>query len=94
MRVPFEIRNAHSLNPPFRRRIFIAKLDMETARSIIESVTASAVNGTLPEKLRVTLLEAATKLVVALQKPEDAITKLAYQVLRLISTCDTHADYH
>lgn len=54
---------------------------MDTARSIIESVTTAAVNGVLPEKLRVTLLEAATKLVVALQKPEDAITKLAYQVL-------------
>ena len=53
---------------------------MDTARSIIDSVTTAAVNGTLPEKLRVILLEAATKLVAALQKPEDAITKLAYQV--------------
>jgi hypothetical protein len=56
---------------------------METARSVIDSVTTVAVNGTLPENLRVTLLEAATKLVAALQKPEDAITKLAYQVLQL-----------
>ena len=55
---------------------------METARSIIDSVTAAAVNNALSEKLRVTLLEAATKLVAALQKPEDAITKLAYQVLQ------------
>lgn len=52
---------------------------METARSVIESVTVAALNGTLSEKLRVALLEVATKLVAALQKPEDAITQLAYQ---------------
>ncbi len=50
--------------------------------SAIESATAAAISGTLSEKLRVVLLEAATKLVAALQKPEDAITKLAYQVSR------------
>lgn len=60
---------------------------METARSIIDLVTTAAVNGTLPEQLRVILLEAATKLVAALQKPDDAITKLAYQVLQSHS-CD------
>jgi hypothetical protein len=53
---------------------------MDTVQSVIESVTTAAVNGSVPEKLRVTLLEAATKLVAALQKPEDAITRLAYQV--------------
>lgn len=58
---------------------------METARSIIELATTAAINGTLSEKLRVTLLEAATKLVAALQKPEDAITKLAYQVRQATS---------
>lgn len=54
---------------------------MESAQLMIESVTAAATNGTLPERVRVTMLEAATKLVAVLQKPEDTITKLAYQVL-------------
>ena len=54
---------------------------MESARSTIDSVTAAATNGSLPEYLRVSLLGAATKLVAALEKPEDAITKLAYQVM-------------
>lgn len=53
---------------------------MDTVCSVINSVTAAAVSGKLSEQLRVTLLEAATKLVAALQRPEDAITKLAYQV--------------
>jgi hypothetical protein len=48
---------------------------------MIDSVTAAAVNGSISERLRVTLLDAATKLVAALEKPEDAITKLAYQVI-------------
>ncbi|KAF9697583.1 hypothetical protein EKO04_004422 [Ascochyta lentis] len=52
---------------------------METVRAVMESATTAAVNGTLPEQQRVALLEAATKLVAALQKPEDAITRLAYQ---------------
>lgn len=46
----------------------------------LESATTAATIGTLPEALRVTLLETATKLVTTLQKPEDAITKLAYWV--------------
>lgn len=43
---------------------------METARTVIDSVTSAAVKDAIPEQLRVTLLEAATKLVAALQKPE------------------------
>ncbi|KAJ4371749.1 hypothetical protein N0V86_008302 [Didymella sp. IMI 355093] len=52
---------------------------MDAALSVLESLTSAALGGSLSEKLRVTLLEAATRLVNALQKPEDAITKLAYQ---------------
>ncbi|KAJ8117929.1 hypothetical protein OPT61_g973 [Boeremia exigua] len=59
---------------------------MGTIRSAIESATAAAINGTLAEKSRVILLEAATKLVAALQKPEDAITKLAYQPAIFMAT--------
>jgi hypothetical protein len=51
---------------------------------MIDSVTAAAVSGSISERLRVTLLDAATKLVVALEKPEDAITKLAYQVVQYL----------
>jgi hypothetical protein len=61
---------------------------METARSIIDSATAAAVNGNISERVRVTLLDAATKLVAALQRPEDAITKLAYQVVEHL--CRSH----
>jgi hypothetical protein len=57
---------------------------MEAARSMIDSVTAAAVSGSISERLRVTLLDAATKLVAALEKPEDAITKLAYQVVQCL----------
>jgi hypothetical protein len=51
---------------------------------MIDSVTAAAVSGSISERLRVTLLDAATKLVVALEKPEDVITKLAYQVVQYL----------
>jgi hypothetical protein len=57
---------------------------MGTVRSVVDSVTTVAVNGTLSEELRVALLGAAIKLAAALQKPEDAITKLAYQVCLLL----------
>lgn len=52
---------------------------MDSARTVIEAATAATIAGTLPEKMRVALLEAAAKLVAALQKPEDVITKMAYQ---------------
>jgi hypothetical protein len=57
---------------------------MGTVRSVVDSVTTVAVNGTLSEELRVALLGAAIKLAAALQKPEDAITKLTYQVCLLL----------
>jgi hypothetical protein len=57
---------------------------MEVVRQAIESATAAATSSSIPEQLRVTLLEAASKLVVALSKPEDVITKMAYQVSRAI----------
>ena len=57
---------------------------MEAARSMIDSVKEAAVSGSIPERLRVTLLDAATKLVAALERPEDAITKLAYQVVQYL----------
>ena len=57
---------------------------MDSARSTIDLVTAAAVNGTLSEELRVTLLAATNKLVAVLEKPEDAITKLANQVEILV----------
>jgi hypothetical protein len=53
---------------------------MEVARTVLDLVTSAALGGTLSERLRVSLMEAANKLVAALQKLEDAITKLAYQV--------------
>jgi hypothetical protein len=69
-----------NFNPAFAGN-FISPSKMEAARSVIDSVTTAAINGNISERLRVTLLDAATKLVAALQRPEDTITKLAYQVL-------------
>lgn len=58
---------------------------METLHQGINNATLVA--STIPEALRVALLEAATKLVSALQKPEDALTKLAYWVRGIIFAC-------
>ncbi|KAF2998612.1 hypothetical protein E8E13_007005 [Curvularia kusanoi] len=59
---------------------------MDSVDSMFDSLTAAAVNGSLSEKARVDILEAATKLITALQKPEDAITKLAYQPTIFMAT--------
>jgi hypothetical protein len=53
---------------------------MDAVTNAIESATKSATSGGLAETSRVALLDAATKLVNALQKPEDAITRLAWWV--------------
>ena len=57
---------------------------MEALHQAIDAATLAAT--TIPEASRVALLEAATKLVSALQKPEDALTKLAYWVCSIIFT--------
>jgi len=54
---------------------------MEALHQAISAATLTA--NTIPDATRVALLEAATKLVSALQKPEDALTKLAYWVYPL-----------
>jgi len=54
---------------------------MEALHQAISAATLTA--NTIPGATRVALLEAATKLVNALQKPEDALTKLAYWVCPL-----------
>lgn len=45
-----------------------------------ERATGNVASGAFGENERVKLLEAATKLVASLSKPEDLITKMAYQV--------------
>jgi hypothetical protein len=72
----FPLRNLWEQSQDIGKSLF----KMDSARSTIDLVTAAAVNGTLSEELRVALLEATNKLVAVLEKPEDAITKLAYQV--------------
>lgn len=57
---------------------------MEAVQKAIESATAVVQSGGIAERLRVTLLEATRKLLVALEKSEDVITKMAYQVCCLL----------
>lgn len=46
----------------------------------IKAATSLATSSQIEEQARVTLLKAANELVTALEKPEDALTKLAYSV--------------
>jgi len=59
---------------------------MENLAQAIDTATALATEGSIDEGSRIVVLEAATKLVTVLQKPEDAITKLAYWVCIIQAT--------
>ncbi|KAI9708218.1 MAG: hypothetical protein M1820_004172 [Bogoriella megaspora] len=58
---------------------------VDSLQNALESAVSLAKNGELSETARVNLLEATTKLTIALQKPEDALIKLAYAPTQLTS---------
>ncbi|PVI04220.1 O-methyltransferase [Periconia macrospinosa] len=62
---------------------------METLHQAIEAATLQAHN--IPETSRVLLLNAATKLVSALQTPEDAIYRVAYSPMQFMAMRTLHS---
>jgi hypothetical protein len=52
----------------------------ESLEQTLSSALSLAQSDGLTETARVTLLEATTRLMIALQKPEDALIKLTYVV--------------
>lgn len=53
---------------------------IEPLLSELNIAVGQAKDGTLPEQARMEALQAATKLAAALEKPEDALLKIAYSV--------------